>query len=152
MQASSTAAVSGEAFVARLSAAPLDVAALIAEVQMPSCGGLVLFSGTVRNTNHGKAVARLEYEAHEALATRTMREIFADASERWPIRAVACVHRTGVLMPGEPAVHLVTLAIHRAEAYEANQYIMRRVKHEAAIWKKEVYADGSHLWGHHCDH
>ncbi len=102
MPATSQATESG-AFIARLSATPLDVAALIAEVQRPRCGGLVLFSGDVR-------------------------------------------------LPGEPAVHLITLATHRAEAYQANQHIMRRVKHEAAIWKKEVYADGSHLWGHHCDH
>jgi molybdopterin synthase catalytic subunit len=81
-----------------------------------------------------------------------MREILSAAARRWELGAAGCVHRVGVLGPGESAVLVVAAAPHRAAAYEANEYIIHRVKHEAPIWKKEVYADGSHRWGHNCDH
>jgi molybdopterin synthase catalytic subunit len=140
------------AYYAAILAENLDPADVIARVRTRRCGGLVLFSGDVRDHNQGQAVIRLEYEAYEAMAVKTMYAILMEAGERWSLGAAACVHRVGVLGPGESAVLIATAAAHRAEAYAANQYIIGRVKHEAPIWKKEVYADESYRWGHNCEH
>ncbi|MCR9141758.1 MAG: molybdenum cofactor biosynthesis protein MoaE [bacterium] len=137
---------------AEISAVDLDPARFLARARSPRCGGLVLFSGDVRELNLGQSVSHLEYEAHENLAVQTMQEILGAAAERWQLGAAGCVHRVGVLQPGESAVLVVAAAAHRAAAYQANEYIIHRVKHEAPIWKKEVYVDGSHRWGHNCDH
>ncbi len=137
---------------ADISATDLDPAALLARARSPRCGGLVLFSGDVRDFNQGQSVQHLEYEAYTTLAIRTIEEILSEASERWDLGAALCVHRVGRLSPGESAVLVVTAAPHRAAAYEANQHVIHRVKHEAPIWKKEVYVDGTHRWGHNCDH
>ena len=137
---------------AGLSSVDLDPLDVLTRVKHPGCGGLVLFSGEVRDHNQGQRVLRLEYEAYESMARRVIGEILAEAAERWPLRTAACVHRTGGLEPGQGAVLVAVAAPHRKEAYEANQYIISRVKHEAPIWKKEVYEDGSYAWGHNCGH
>ena len=155
MNLQSHTAARTDALVAQISAELLDAARLLGlleEARSVRCGGLVLFSGEVREFNHGQTVARLEYEAYTALAVKTMREILTAAAERWSLGAAGCIHRVGTLTPGESAVLVVTAAAHRAEAYAANQYVIQRVKHEAPIWQKEVYADGTHVWGHNCEH
>jgi molybdopterin synthase catalytic subunit len=44
---------------------------------------------------------------------------------------------------GEAAVAIVTAAKHRAEAYEANRFIIEAIKQRLPIWKRERFADGS---------
>ena len=47
---------------------PVDTASVLANVEDPTCGGLVLFEGRVRNHHLGRDVLRLEYEAYQRLA------------------------------------------------------------------------------------
>jgi molybdopterin synthase catalytic subunit len=44
---------------------------------------------------------------------------------------------------GQAAVAIVTAAMHRAEAYEANRYVIEAIKERLPIWKRERFADGS---------
>ena len=124
----------------------IDLAALMKLGRHAASGALVLFSGDVRNRNKGKDVTRLEYEAHKELAEKAIREIVAAAVEKWSLNFACCTHRIGVLNPTDCAVAVLTSAAHRAEAYQANQYVIDRVKREAPIWKREFYADGSSTW------
>jgi molybdopterin synthase catalytic subunit len=68
--------------------------------------------------------------------------VAAEAEARWGV-AVAVAHRHGVVPIGEAAVAIVTAAMHRAEAYEANRYIIEAIKDRLPIWKRERFADGS---------
>lgn len=129
----------------------IDVAALLAEVNDPGAGGLVVFAGLVRDTNHGRAVSFLEYEAYMPLAGKVIAEILAAAREKWPLQAAIARHRTGRVNIGEVAVAVITASAHRGEAYAANRYIIDRIKHEAPIWKCEHYADGTKEWGNNCN-
>lgn len=61
---------------ARVTAAPLDVAALAAEVVAAVDGAVVTFSGVVRDHDGGRPVVRLDYEAHPD-AERVLRRILA---------------------------------------------------------------------------
>jgi molybdopterin synthase catalytic subunit len=131
-----------------LSADPLDVTAVLARVADPSCGGIGLFVGTVRDSaavrdNSERPVVRLEYEAHEALAEATLAGIAKDAVAKWDVRKLVAVHRTGTCELGEPTVVVAASAPHRGDALEACRYVIDTIKSSVPIFKKEVYADGS---------
>ena len=128
------------------SSVPFDTAALRESLADSAAGGFAAFEGWVRNHNEGKVVARLEYEAFEALAVKEGERIIEEARRRFPILQAACVHRTGPLDIGELAVWVGVSAPHRDEAFAACRYIIDEVKHRVPIWKKEHYLDGDSGW------
>jgi len=139
-----------EAEIPALSALPLDVVGLLAQAHHPAAGAVVLFSGEVRNHNDGQGVDYLEYEAHEVMAAKMIKTILDDAQSKWPLNIAVAQHRTGKVAIGETAVIVITASPHRKEAYDANQYIIHRIKHEALIWKCEYFTDGTRKWGGNC--
>ena len=137
--------------VRALSAKPIDMAGMLAQAHHPGAGGVVLFSGEVRDSNRGRAVVFLEYEAYEPLAEKMIGEILATAKQKWGLHLALAQHRTGRVAVGDTAVVVITASAHRSEAYAANRYIIDRIKHEAPIWKCEHYADGEREWGNNCN-
>ena len=130
----------------RLSADPVDPAALRASLADRSCGGYASFEGWVRDHNEGRRVTHLEYEAFEPLAVKEGERVLAEAVERFGVERVACVHRVGDLALGDMAVWVGVSARHRHEAFLACRYIIDEVKHRLPIWKKEHYEDGDSGW------
>ena len=128
---------------------PLDEQAVIAlaDSRDGQMGGVCTFTGVVRHHSKGKDVVRLEYEAHEQMATAVLQRIAAECEERWPGTVVAIHHRVGVLAPGDLAVVIAAAAPHRAEAFAACRHTIERLKEDAPIWKKEVAPDGSEWVG-----
>jgi molybdopterin synthase catalytic subunit len=124
---------------------------MLATAHHPGAGAVVLFSGEVRISSQGRAVACLEYEAHVPLAEKMIREILATAKKEWELEIAVAHHRIGMLGIGDTAVVVITAGAHRREAYAANRYIIDRIKHEAPIWKCEHFADGTREWGNNCD-
>ena len=112
------------------------------EVAGADCGAVVGFVGTVRATNHGKRVVRLEYEAYPEMALRIFDHIAAEARAKWSAR-VAIHHRVGSLEPGEISVAIAAAAPHRGDAFEACRHAIEALKKDAPIWKRELYPDGS---------
>lgn len=117
----------------------------------PACGAYVAFEGWVRDSNEGKAVLRLEYEAFAPLALREGQRILNRAKERFGVAHARCVHRVGALSVGELAVWVGVSAAHRGEAFDACRYIIDEIKHRVPIWKKEHYQDGDSGWVN-CEH
>lgn len=130
---------------------PIDFNKVISSLRDPLTGGMVIFSGEVRNQNKNKEVSYLEYEAYEPMAEKIISEIVAEAIERWRLNNAICIHRLGRLEITDCAVIIVTCGVHRAEAYEANRYIIDRVKEEVPIWKNEHFTDGTNEWGNNKD-
>ncbi len=122
---------------------PIDIAALLAPTAAD--GALCTFVGVVRDHNAGKAVLHLEYEAFEEMALPLMEEIAAEARRRWPITAIAMVHRLGRLQIGEASVVVAVTSPHRGDAFAACRYAIDTLKATVPIWKKEFYADGA-VW------
>ena len=56
------------------------------------------------------------------------------------------IHRVGLLHASEPIVLVMVCAEHRAEAFNAAQFIMDYLKTQAPFWKREHHADGSEAW------
>lgn len=138
--------MSDEVIVTGLVPGPLDVAALVAPMRRPECGGLVVFEGTVRSPDRGREVVRLEYEAYESRATAQLRALAQGVARRFGLGAALAVHRLGPVPVGEPAVAVAAAGVHRSEAFAAAQALLEGVKAEAAVWKKEVFADGATRW------
>ncbi len=113
----------------------------------PKAGAIVTFCGDVRNHNHGDDVAGMEYHAHDAMANKMIAEIIEEAKKKFSLHLAFAVHRVGAVAISETAVVVLTGASHRKEAFEANQYIIERIKYEAPIWKKEFLNNGSAKWG-----
>ncbi|WP_256010522.1 molybdenum cofactor biosynthesis protein MoaE [Desertivirga xinjiangensis] len=134
-----------------ISALPLDIVGLLSSAHHPQAGALVVFSGEVRDNNLGMAVAYLEYEAKESLAAKMIHEILDKAREKWKLNIAVAQHRIGKVSVAESAVVVITASPHRREAYEANRYIIDRIKHEVPIWKCEYFKDGSKKWGGNCN-
>lgn len=126
----------------------LDAAALVAEVSGPAHGAVVLFVGTVRDTNAGRAVSGIEYTAYRAMAEREFADIVGEAEERFAGARVAAEHRLGTLGLGEASVAIAVAHGHRAAAYDASRYVIEEIKRRLPIWKREHYTDGTREWVH----
>jgi molybdopterin synthase catalytic subunit len=125
---------------------PLSPDAIAALVDEPGAGGLVIFSGVVRNQTDGRPVKYLEYEAHAAMAEVKMREIGEALRARWTgVRRVAILHRTGRLEIGESSVLIAVSAAHRGDAFDACRYAIDTLKRTVPVWKKEHFEDGE-VW------
>lgn len=125
---------------------PIDLAALVAEVQRSANGATVLFVGTVRDINDGRAVSGLEYSAYAPMAEHEMAGIVAEAAARWGTSDIAVEHRTGPLALGDASVAIAVAHPHRGAAYEASRYVIEELKRRVPVWKREHYADGTREW------
>ncbi len=131
-----------------LSATTIDAAQVAGLVAGSGAGGLVLFIGTVRDENRGRAVIRLVYEAYAPMAIKVIERVAAEARDRFAVLDVAVHHRTGELALGDVAVVVAVAAVHRAEAFVACKYVIDELKTRAPIWKKEIYRDGESWLSH----
>ncbi len=124
----------------------IDPSEMISAVKDEGAGGVVLFLGTVRNTNEGRLVERLEYQAYEEMAERRMQQIESEVRERWPVRRVRILHREGSLPVGAISVAVAVSSDHREEAFEACRYAIGAVKKTLPVWKREKLAGGGEVW------
>lgn len=126
---------------------PLDLAQAYALADDEANGAIALFSGMVRNQTDGQPVIALEYQAYEPMAVEIFKKIAAQIRQQWSdITRVVIHHRTGKLTVGEISVLVAIGSPHRAEAFAACQYAIDTLKHNAPIWKKEHWQDGSTSW------
>ncbi len=138
--------VSGGAPLFRVVDRPLALAEVVDAVAANGRGGIVTFTGIVRDETRGRRVVRLEYEAYAAMAERKLAEIGAAVARAHDVE-VAIVHRVGVLLPGDAAVVIACAAPHRTPAFRACEACIEALKRDVPIWKREVYEDGSEWVG-----
>jgi MoaE-MoaD fusion protein len=137
--------VSGGAGLFAVVDRPLRLEEVVAAVSGQAYGGLVTFSGSVRNQTKGRRVLRLEYEAYPPMAEKQLASIGAEVAERFGGTRLAIMHRIGTLVPGELAVVIAAAAPHRKEAFLACEHAIERLKQDVPIWKKEHFEDGE-VW------
>jgi len=137
--------VSGGSF--RLVEGPLDVAAVLREVESPEAGAVASFVGTVRCRSRERDVLHLEYEAYEEMAEPLLARLGDELTERHGLCAVAVHHRLGRVEIGEASVAIAVSAPHRSAALDACREAIETLKTTIPLWKKEVYAGGEEWIG-----
>lgn len=125
----------------------LSIDEAVALVAHPGAGAVAVFLGTVRDTNDGDRVTKLEYEAYAAMARAEMNRIRAEVEAEIADTRVAALHRIGELSIGDIAVVCAASAPHRSEAFGACRLMIDRIKERVPIWKREHGAGGPHWIG-----
>jgi len=125
--------------------APLSVDEVWSAVATAAAGGTVLFVGTVREQDSGRAVTELGYTAHPAVEAE-LRRVAEKVAADFPVWALAAVHRVGDLAVGDVAVIVAVACPHRAEAFAACRRLIDDLKATVPIWKHQQFADGTAEW------
>ena len=137
--------VSGGSFL--LVAGPLDVAAVVHEVEDPEAGAIATFVGTVRRRSRDRDVLHLEYEAYEDMAEPMLAALGKELTERHGLCGVAIHHRLGRVEIGQASVVIAVSAPHRSAALDACREAIETLKTTIPLWKKEVYEGGEEWIG-----
>ena len=116
-----------------------------AAVADPAAGGIALFAGAVRDSDHDRAVRGLSYSAHPS-AVAELRRVAEVIAEKYPVIGIAAVHRVGDLAIGDLAVVLAVSCPHRAEAFDACRDLIDILKASVPIWKHQRFDDGTAEW------
>jgi molybdopterin synthase catalytic subunit len=124
---------------------PLSVAEVHAAVMADEAGGIAVFAGAVRDHDHGHPVTGLTYVAHPSAETE-LRRVAETVAQKYPVRAIAAVHRVGDLWIGDLAVVVAVSCAHRGDAFDACRMLIDELKATVPIWKHQRFADGSSEW------
>lgn len=104
------------------------------KMQDPKIGAISIYLGTVREFPEGVG---LEFEGNGG-AVRELGEIEERAINRFDIKDVAIIHRTGFLGISENILLVAVSASHRGPAFDACRSIIDEIKDLHKSWGKEV--------------
>ncbi len=125
-----------------LTSKKISTDAVLEQVEAHSTGGVVLFLGRVRDHAEGRPVNKMAYEAYAEMAKVKLAELEAETCQKWPVKKIYIVHRTGLLELGEVSVAIAVACAHRKDAFAACRYAIDRLKETVPVWKKEYFSDG----------
>ena len=115
--------------------------------EVARAGAIVTFTGMVRGYTHqGQGVEKLELEAYDDLAEKSLEKISSDLRARPGVVDVLIHHLVGTFSIGEDLVYVVALADSRDNAFRTAREAVERYKKETAVWKKEYLSDGTSDW------
>lgn len=129
-------------------------------------GAVVTFSGLVRDFEAGAqeqiegpakdpakgqakqqkhSIDSLSLQHYPGMTESLLKDIVEAALNRWALLGVTVIHRVGKLLPTEQIVFVGVASQHRAEAFEAAQFVMDYLKTKATFWK-QVSQNGESFW------
>jgi molybdopterin synthase catalytic subunit len=122
-----------------------DISAEVAALRCddPGVGAVVAFVGTVRERSQGQGVSRMELEHYPGMTEAAIEAMIDAAQARFDMRAARIIHRVGMLEPKDQIVLVVVSSSHRAQAFQACEFLMDYLKTQAPFWKKEHTAEGA---------
>jgi molybdopterin synthase catalytic subunit len=130
---------------ARISSGTITVDECVVAVEHAAAGAVVSFAGVVRDHDSGRAVTRLEYEAHPS-AVEAIASVAAKVAAEFPAVTIAVEHRSGALRVGETALACAVSSAHRTEAFAACARLVDAIKEQVPMWKLQRFADGTEEW------
>lgn len=104
-------------------------------------GAVVSFTGIVRDIAPGLEAMQIEH--YPGMTEKALTGIAEEARTRWNLGDVLVIHRHGALKPDEMIMMVATSSPHRADAFQAAEFLMDYLKSRAPFWKKEVTRDGA---------
>jgi len=110
-------------------------------------GAVASFVGTVRERSGvgaaaDSAVSAMELEHYPGMTERSIEAMIDEATARFDLRQVRVVHRVGRLLAMDQIMMVAVASAHRAQAFQACEFLMDYLKTQAPFWKKETTADG----------
>ena len=126
----------------RVQSAPFEMGAEVEAFtqSVQNAGAVVSFSGIVRDDSG--TLRFMEIEHYPGMTEKALETIRAEAMDRWSLASAMIIHRYGKLHPGDQIMMVATAARHRADAFQAAEFLMDFLKSRAPFWKKEIGADG----------
>jgi molybdopterin synthase catalytic subunit len=131
-----------------LTESTIDTDLVLKSVISPECGAALLFVGSTRQWTDQLETSFLEYDAYRSMALLEMQKLVEEAKERWGVKEVRVVHRLGRVEIGEVSIAIAVSSPHRAEAFEAGQWLIDEFKQRVPIWKKEHWKTAGEQWIH----
>lgn len=127
--------------------ADFDLSAEVAALRAsdPRVGAVCSFVGTVRDRAAGQApgsVAAMVLEHYPGMTEKSIEAMIDAAHQRFDILGARVVHRVGLLQPLDQIMMVAVASAHRAEAFQACEFLMDYLKTQAPFWKKESTPDG----------
>ena len=126
----------------------IDETAVMERARSPQAGAIVLFLGTTREFTQERQTVALEHECYAEMAEKKLRELEAQAREKWPLVECVIVHRLGLVPLADTSVAIAVSSPHRKAALAAGAWLIDTLKEIVPIWKKEQWADGTSEWVH----
>ncbi|MBR9991136.1 MAG: molybdenum cofactor biosynthesis protein MoaE [Gemmatimonadetes bacterium] len=124
----------------------IEPQAVLGMIGSAADGAVILFLGTVREQNDGRAVSGMRYDAFVEMAESVLAGIAREAGARAGSDRIAVVHRFGELAIGDVSVAIAVSSPHREESFAAARYIIEQIKQRLPVWKQEHYMDGDAEW------
>jgi molybdopterin synthase catalytic subunit len=137
--------IPAKVLLAQVGEEAIDADRIRALVNLREAGAVVMFSGDVRDHDHGRAVTSLTYEGHPT-AQSVLLEVAQQIAAEHPVLAIAVVHRVGPIAIGESALVAAVSSAHRGEAFAACSALVDLTKERLPVWKHQVFADGTDEW------
>ncbi|MDG6906475.1 MAG: molybdenum cofactor biosynthesis protein MoaE [Nitrososphaerota archaeon] len=111
-------------------------------------GSVASFLGVARSESaDGKKKAKfLVMESYETHANRALKRICEEVKRKYMLNNIIIVHALGKFRPGEPVVLVVLSSARRDASFKALREAVERYKKEPALFKQEIYANGSSAW------
>ncbi|MEA1908066.1 MAG: molybdenum cofactor biosynthesis protein MoaE [Euryarchaeota archaeon] len=114
-----------------------NVGKVLNDAKHPDNGAIVTFLGIVRDDG----ISGMEIESYTDLAIQELDKIEKEALERFNIRSLDVIHRTGTLSVSDNILLIVCGAPHRKDAFAACEYMIDELKERVHVWKKELHED-----------
>jgi molybdopterin synthase catalytic subunit len=108
-------------------------------------GAVVTFTGLVRDFQFDSSIDSLSLQHYPGMTETLLQEIVDQANQRWQLIGSTVIHRVGELLPRDQIVFVGVASQHRADAFEAAQFLMDYLKTKATFWK-QVSQDGQQHW------
>ena len=116
-------------------------------------GAVVTFSGLVRDFEVSaegagsvmNSIDSLSLQHYPGMTESLLEKIVEQANQRWNLIATTVIHRVGDLAPKDQIVLVGVASQHRADAFEAAQFLMDYLKTQATFWKS-VKRNGEQQW------
>ena len=102
----------------------------------PAAGARVEFQGIVRDSEDGREIEGIDYEAHPEIAEHQLKKIAEQAAIEFELRSVIIHHRIGFVAVGESSLFMRVCSRHRQAAFEGSRWIVDELKKKVPIWKR----------------